>query len=112
MLSILTTIVDVILRQIRYFVNLIAIVIGYVFYPSHRGYLPPINDKLLLEPATKLAERIKSGKVIILLFVCFCFISTKRYVNIFVFGMNILPLRHIISVLFECESGYWVSLTE
>lgn len=55
--------VNVLLRQIRYLLDLFAILIGLIFYPSKQRYLPPIKNSLLVEPATKLSSKIKSGKV-------------------------------------------------
>lgn len=59
----LIIIIDFILRQLRYIVNIFATIIGYIFYPSQRGYLPAIKNDLLLKPATQLADMIKSGQV-------------------------------------------------
>lgn len=55
--------VDKVLRVVRYLIDLLAWVLGYWFYPSKQPYLPPINNSLLLESATKLAEKIKTAKV-------------------------------------------------
>ncbi|XP_027199053.2 fatty-acid amide hydrolase 2-B-like [Dermatophagoides pteronyssinus] len=59
----LIIIIDFILRQLRYIVNIFATIIGYIFYPSQRGYLPAIKNDLLLKPATQLADMIKSGQL-------------------------------------------------
>lgn len=56
-------IIDLLLRQLRYIVNIFAIIIGYIFYPSQQGFLPTIKNDLLLQPAIKLAQKIKSGQV-------------------------------------------------
>ncbi|XP_046914902.2 fatty-acid amide hydrolase 2-A-like [Dermatophagoides farinae] len=56
-------IIDLLLRQLRYIVNIFAIIIGYIFYPSQQGFLPPIKNDLLLQPAIKLAQKIKSGQL-------------------------------------------------
>ncbi|OTF77959.1 hypothetical protein BLA29_010361, partial [Euroglyphus maynei] len=56
-------IIDFILRQLRYFVNIIAAIIGYCWYPSQQGFLPSIKNDLLLQPAIRLAEKIKSGQL-------------------------------------------------
>lgn len=59
----LARLVDFMVRKVRTVLDLFAFAIGAIFYPSRQRYLPPINNNLLLEPATKLANRIKSGKV-------------------------------------------------
>lgn len=53
-------------RFVRYFLDYIAIAIGYFREPK-RGlfYLPPITNQYLLEPAFSLAEKIREGKVCI-----------------------------------------------
>lgn len=54
---------DFLLRQIRYFLDLASWLYGLVFWPSKQGYLPPITNEVLLLPATKIAKKIKKGKV-------------------------------------------------
>lgn len=51
------------LRQIRYLLDLVSWLYGLVFWPSRRGYLPPITNSILLLPASKLAKKIKKGKL-------------------------------------------------
>ncbi|CAG2111637.1 unnamed protein product [Medioppia subpectinata] len=49
-------------RLIRQFLDFIAVIIGLRFQ-TQRLYLPPITDRILLEPAVVLSARIKSGKL-------------------------------------------------
>jgi hypothetical protein len=49
-------------RLIRFAIDIFVIIIGLI-YPSHKNYLPPITERLLLEPAVNLVKQIKSGKV-------------------------------------------------
>ena len=55
--------VDFVVRKIRLFLDIVAFIIGAIFYPSKTQYLAPITSNLLLEPATRLAVKIKTGKV-------------------------------------------------
>ena len=52
----------VIKRVIRFILDTICWAIG-LFYPDEIGYLPPIKDPLLLESASCLARKIKTGQV-------------------------------------------------
>lgn len=54
----------VVKRAVRFVLDYLALVVGY-FRETKRGlfYLPPIADPILLETATSLAEKIRSGKV-------------------------------------------------
>lgn len=54
---------DFILRQFRLLVNIFLSIIEKLFYPNQIGYLPVINNNLLLMPAIQLSEKIKSGQV-------------------------------------------------
>ena len=54
---------DFMVRKVRTVLDLVAFTIGALFCPSRQRYLPPITNQLLLEPATKLAARIRAGKV-------------------------------------------------
>ncbi|CAG2111997.1 unnamed protein product, partial [Medioppia subpectinata] len=49
-------------RLIRQLLDFIAVIIGLKFR-TQRLYLPPITDRILLEPAVVLSARIKSGQL-------------------------------------------------
>jgi hypothetical protein len=49
-------------RFIRIVLDFIASVIG-LRYPSNKRYLPPIDNRILLEPALHISQKIKTGKV-------------------------------------------------
>lgn len=49
-------------RFLRTLLDLLASFIG-LLYPSKKRYLPPISNRLLLEPAIEISDKIKSGKV-------------------------------------------------
>ena len=50
-------------RFIRIVLDFIAFIIGLRF-TKQTSYLPPITNRLLLEPASQLTKKIKSGQVI------------------------------------------------
>lgn len=54
---------DFILKQIRFILNIFLSIIEKLFYPNQIGYLPVIDNKLLLMPAVELSKKIKSGQV-------------------------------------------------
>ncbi|CAG2172582.1 unnamed protein product [Oppiella nova] len=49
-------------RTIRVILDIFVRVIG-LLYPSNQRYLPPITDRLLLEPAINLVKLIKTGRL-------------------------------------------------
>lgn len=54
--------VVVIKRSIRFILDLICCILEW-FYADQYGYLPPITNPLLLESATSLSTKIKTGKI-------------------------------------------------
>ena len=67
-------------RTIRVILDIFVRVIG-LLYPSNQRYLPPITDRLLLEPAIDLVNRIKTGRVLHS-FQYFISILTLMYMNL------------------------------
>ena len=51
------------LRVIRVLLDSVANLMG-LMWPTQQKYLPPIDDRILLESASSLSQRIKSGKVL------------------------------------------------
>ncbi|CAG2174273.1 unnamed protein product, partial [Oppiella nova] len=49
-------------RTIRAIIDIFVRIIG-LLYPSNQRYLPPITDRLLLEPAINLVKRIQTGQL-------------------------------------------------
>ena len=49
-------------RVIRIFADLLTDFIGIIYF-SNKDYLPELTDRLLLEPAINLAQRIRTGQV-------------------------------------------------
>ena len=50
-------------RLVRFLLDRLCLLLELLFYADDRAYLPPITDPLLLQSATTLAAKIKSGKV-------------------------------------------------
>src|SRR6218665_203727 len=74
---VLQKVIDFILRKIRVVFDLIALLIG-LYYPKSTKQLPPITDSLLLEPAHKLATKIRTGKVCQTALLC-VFMSLSKF---------------------------------
>ncbi|XP_054157382.1 fatty-acid amide hydrolase 2-like [Oppia nitens] len=50
------------LRTVRLCADILTACVGSI-YLSHKNYLPPLSNCLLLEPASELSKRIKNGKL-------------------------------------------------
>ncbi|KAH9397711.1 Fatty-acid amide hydrolase 2 [Tyrophagus putrescentiae] len=50
-------------RLVRFLLDRLCLLLELLFYADDRAYLPPITDPLLLQSATTLAAKIKSGKI-------------------------------------------------
>jgi len=53
----------IILRTLRIYLDITAYLTTNLFFPSKKGKVPAITDRLLLQPANQLVDQIKNGKV-------------------------------------------------
>lgn len=86
-----------VLRLFRLLLDSVANAMG-LLYPTQQRYLPPIDDRILLESASTLSERIKSGKVLSSLLSVECHPSIEVRNQIIVEPLCALYLQRVLSI--------------
>jgi len=103
-------------RFIRICLDLFVNIIGLI-YPSERNYLPPITDRLLLEPVHNLVDQIKKGHVrhnkliyliiyiliIIIIILYYCLLKIILLISLWFSSKVKIWLRHILTESNQCR---------